>query len=205
MQAKQKKRQQMLLTAKKLFTENGFERTSMQKIADDAGVGVATLFRYFPKKEFLIIEVIKEVIEEMVPKFEAIANANKSGYDKMEAIIDAYIQYIFSTNQQAVTLLDNFEYYMSYNPVEVQLLDEIRQSYTKIGCVITQSLQHGKMDGSITLQETKLISLQTIMNLFGTAIKKYAFINLLPDSIIPVPSKEELDEVKFLILSYLKQ
>ena len=61
------------------------------------------------------------------------------------------------------------------------------------------------MDGSITLQETKLISLQTIMNLFGTAIKKYAFINLLPDSIIPVPSKEELDEVKFLILSYLKQ
>lgn len=205
MQAKQIKRQQMLLAARKLFTENGFERTTMQKIADEANVGVATLFRYFPKKELLIIEVIKEVIEEMVPNFESIANAKISGYDKMEAIIDAYIQYTFSANQQAITLLESFEYFMAYNPLEVTLLNEIRQSYTKIGRIITQVLQQGMIDGSITMKETKYITLQTIMNLFGTAIKKHAFIGLLPDAIVPVPAKEELNEVKLLILSYLKQ
>ena len=61
------------------------------------------------------------------------------------------------------------------------------------------------IDGSITMKETKYITLQTIMNLFGTAIKKHAFIGLLPDAIVPVPAKEELNEVKLLILSYLKQ
>ena len=95
---------------------------------------------------------------------------------------------------------------MAYNPpLEVQLLDEIRQSYAKIGRTITQSLQQGRMDGSITLQETKHITLHTIMNLFGTAIKKHAFISFLPDAIVPIPSREELHEVKLLILSYLTQ
>ena len=40
--AKQQKHQQMLQAAKRLFTAHGFERTSMQKIADEANVGVAT-------------------------------------------------------------------------------------------------------------------------------------------------------------------
>lgn len=204
LQAKQIKRQQMLNAARMLFTDNGFERTTMQKIADNANVGVATLFRYFPKKELLIIEVVKEVIEEMVPQFEAIAHASKSGYDKIEAILDAYIQYIFSANLQAVTLLESFEYYMAYNPVEEKLLDEIRQSYTKIGRLITHSLQQGSSDGSITSQKATHLTIQTIMNIFGTAIKKHAFISLLPDTIVPIPSKEELNELKFLILSYLK-
>ena len=39
---KQQKHQQMLQAAKRLFTAHGFERTSMQKIADEANVGVAT-------------------------------------------------------------------------------------------------------------------------------------------------------------------
>lgn len=195
----------MLVAARHLFTEYGFERTTMQKIADEASVGVATLFRYFPRKELLIIEIIKEVIEEMVPHFDKITRSSLSGYEKMEAIMDAYIQYIFTAKRDAVTLLESFEYYIAYNPVEESLLNEINQSYTKIGRVINQALEQGVQDGSIHQESAQNITVVTMMNLFGIAIKKYAFLSLLPHSIVPVPSKKGLEEVKILLLTYLKR
>lgn len=205
LQAKQRKRQQMLVAARHLFTEHGFERTTMQKIADEASVGVATLFRYFPRKELLIIEIIKEVIEEMVPFFEEIHLASSSGYEKIEAFLDAYIQYMYTANRDAVILLESFEYYIAYNPIEEDLLNEVSHSYTKIGSILNYALEQGVKECSISEEAALNLNILTMVHLFGIAVKKYAFISLLPNSIIPVPSKEALDEVKILILTYLKR
>lgn len=194
----------MLAAANKLFTEYGFEKTTMQKIADEAGVGVATVFRYFPKKELLIMEVIKEVIEEMVPRFEAIAQSQQSGYKKLDAILDAYIDYIFSANREAIILLESFEYYIAYNPMEESSTEEIYQTYTKIGRIVNQSIQDGVQDGSISLGPAEQINATTILNLFGTAIKKHAFNLLLPNVVVPIPTKEQLLQLKSMLLLYLK-
>ena len=194
----------MLSAARRLFTEYGFEKTTMQKIADEAGVGVATVFRYFPKKELLIIEVVKEVIEEMVPRFEAIAESTQSGYDKMDAILDAYINYISSANRDAIILLESFEYYIAYNPMEEPLTEEIYQTYTKVERIIDQAIQDGIQDGSISLSSTEQMNATTILNLFGTAIKKHAFNSLLSNVIVPIPTKEQLLQLKSMLLLYLK-
>ncbi|MEK4630229.1 TetR/AcrR family transcriptional regulator [Solibacillus sp. FSL R7-0682] len=205
MNVKQVKRQKMLVAAKHLFTENGFERTSMQKVADEAGVGVATLFRYFPKKEQLIIELVIEVIEGMLPHFEDINESNRNGYEKMEAILDSYIDYIFTANRQAVTLLENFEYYVTYNPIEDELINTIRSTYIRIGRCVNEAINQGIEDGSISLSGEEKITALTIMNLFGIAIKKHAFTSFLPVEIVPVPKKQELVEVKKIILNYFKK
>lgn len=194
----------MLSAARHLFTDYGFEKTTMQKIADEAGVGVATVFRYFPKKELLIIEVVKEVIEVMVPRFEEITKSPQSGYDKMDAILDAYIDYIFSANREAIILLESFEYYIAYNPMEESLTKEIYQTYAKIGRIVDQVIQDGVQDGSILLDSTEQMNAATILNLFGTAIKKHAFNSLLSNVIVPIPTKEQLFQLKSMLLLYLK-
>lgn len=198
------KKQSMLSAARKLFSEQGFKNSSMQQIADEAGVGVATLFRYFPKKDLLIVDVITEVIHEMVPIFEAIDALPNSGYDKMEKIIDAYIDYIFSANREAVTLLENFEFYIMYNTIEEELLQMIRLAYLRIGKLIQKTIDVGIKDGSIHLNNASQDTFLTIMNLFGTAIKKQAMVSFLPTEIVPVPKKTQLIEVKKLLLNYLK-
>ena len=105
--AKQQKHQQMLQAAKRLFTAHGFERTSMQKIADEANVGVAT-----------------------------------------------FVQ--------------------------------------------------GQYDGSITLHPEAQLTAHTMMNVFGIAMKKHAFTSFMPYEIFPTPKKEQLQQVKHMILHYLK-
>lgn len=204
MHAKQLKRQQMLQAAKKLFTEHGFERTTMQKIADEAHVGVATLFRYFPKKELLIIDIIIEIIEKMQPRFEAITRSNKTGFEKMEDILNAYIDYLFSANREAVTILENFEYYATYNPIDEALITDIRNAYMQVNRCIHLALLQGQEDGSITLAPAAHITAQTMMNLFGIAVKKQAFTSFMPYEIITSPTKEQLLDVKKMILNYLQ-
>lgn len=41
--------------AEVLFLKDGFKRVQMQDIADASGIGVATLFRYFSRKDQLIV------------------------------------------------------------------------------------------------------------------------------------------------------
>lgn len=202
--AKQQKHQQMLQAAKRLFTAHGFERTSMQKIADEANVGVATLFRYFPKKELLISEIVIELIEQMMPQFEAIITSEATGYEKMNVILDTYIDYIFTANREAVTILENFEYYATYNPIDVEIMANIKNAYTKIGHSITLAIAQGQQDGSITLNPEAELTAHTMMNVFGIAMKKHAFTSFMPYEIFPTPKKEQLQQVKHMILHYLK-
>lgn len=49
-QQKHQRRQNIIQTAKSLFLEQGVQHVQMQDVATASGVGIATLFRYFPKK-----------------------------------------------------------------------------------------------------------------------------------------------------------
>lgn len=48
---KQQRRVDMLVAARTLFVEHGYSRTTMDAIAEAAGVGVATVYTYFSNKE----------------------------------------------------------------------------------------------------------------------------------------------------------
>jgi AcrR family transcriptional regulator len=41
-----------------LFEANGYEQTTMEQIADAAQVGIATLYRYFPTKDQILLEPV---------------------------------------------------------------------------------------------------------------------------------------------------
>lgn len=201
---KAERRRSMISAARKLFAEYGFENTTMQNIADEAKVGVATLFRYFPRKEDLIIEVVKEAIEQQVPRFEEITQSNKTGIEKMEDVLTAYIDFISEEYRETTKLLEAFELYITFVPVEKSMLEEIEKAYGEISHIVAEIVKEGKEDGSIQLSISDEFVWNTIFSMFGTAVKKYTLYTFLPDTILPVPSKEELMMVKKFMISFLK-
>lgn len=54
-------RDKILMTAAKLFADNGFEATSMREIAESCAVTKPALYYYFPDKNTLFTEIIKTV------------------------------------------------------------------------------------------------------------------------------------------------
>lgn len=54
------KRQAILEAALELFVERGFHGTSVPSVAEKAGVGAGTIYRYFASKEALVNELFRE-------------------------------------------------------------------------------------------------------------------------------------------------
>jgi AcrR family transcriptional regulator len=51
----------ILQAASKIFLTYGFAASTIEKIAEEAGVGTATIYRYFESKENLIIQVLSKL------------------------------------------------------------------------------------------------------------------------------------------------
>ena len=52
-------RQRILESAREIFAENGID-AQMDDVADRAGVGVGTVYRHFPTKEALMVELVRQ-------------------------------------------------------------------------------------------------------------------------------------------------
>ncbi|MEW1791762.1 MULTISPECIES: TetR/AcrR family transcriptional regulator [Streptomyces] len=84
-QNKQKTRQAIEEAAARLFDEHGYADTTVSAIAQAAGVGERTFFRYFPTKEALVVGQVRDLIPRLAqllrerpaaePPYEAMRNA----------------------------------------------------------------------------------------------------------------------------------
>jgi len=61
------KRQEIVRAALVLFAEQGFHGAPMALIAERAGVGAGTIYRYFENRDILIRELYKELEAEIMP------------------------------------------------------------------------------------------------------------------------------------------
>ena len=77
------KGEQILNAAKKLFTNYGFKKVSMDEIASEAGVTKKTVYTYFSSKEELLKYCIKEELQNMR---KIIGNVESKKLDFMETV-----------------------------------------------------------------------------------------------------------------------
>ena len=77
------KEEQILNAAKKLFTNYGFKKVSMDEIASEAGVTKKTVYTYFSSKEEILKYCIKEELQNMR---KIIENVESKKLDFMETV-----------------------------------------------------------------------------------------------------------------------
>ncbi|MDT8998628.1 TetR family transcriptional regulator [Paucibacter sp. APW11] len=88
-----KTQRQILAAAVELMSRQGFEATSMKQIAREAGIGDATIYKYFPSKEKLVLGYYELALAE------ALAQAGKTrGFErftlqeKLQRLVDAVLE-----------------------------------------------------------------------------------------------------------------
>ncbi|MFI6567263.1 TetR/AcrR family transcriptional regulator [Streptomyces sp. NPDC050534] len=64
-QYKEDQRAEILAAARGCFVRNGFHRTSMQDVFAEAGKSAGAVYRYFPKKEDLIVGVAAQNLDDV--------------------------------------------------------------------------------------------------------------------------------------------
>lgn len=82
----------MLEQAAVLFHTNGISETSISDIAAAAGLDRATVYYYFPNKEAIVAEVVREAVIQSTASVAAVANSGLAPADKLRAMIVVSMQ-----------------------------------------------------------------------------------------------------------------
>ena len=85
---KQRTRSALEEAAARLFESQGFEATTVRDIAAAAGVGERTFFRYFPSKEDLVLQQVRDLIPGLMRKVRERPAAEVPLTALREAIVD---------------------------------------------------------------------------------------------------------------------
>lgn len=84
---KKQVRQAILDSAYDLFSERGYHSTTLQEIADRAGVGVSSLYSYFPSKIHLLYAVVEPWYKEAFERLEKRVAKHKAPRERLHAIL----------------------------------------------------------------------------------------------------------------------
>ncbi len=89
----QQTQRQVLQAAVELMSAQGFDGTSMKEIARAAGIGDATIYKYFPTKEKLVLGYFEQALQEAVAQ--TLATPNFDDYalqERLQRLVDAVLE-----------------------------------------------------------------------------------------------------------------
>jgi len=84
-------RARILAATRQLVARGGFREAQIAAIAADAGVSTGLIYRYFPSKAELFVEVLTEAIEAEIVVLRRAAGCHTCAREQLGAAIDAFV------------------------------------------------------------------------------------------------------------------
>jgi len=145
MAEKNQKRNDILASARSLFSERGFHNTKMEDIAQGAGVGKGTLYEYFKNKQDIFDETCTEYLKSITEDVSRIGGMDISFKEKLIMLFNERnntIDEVFDKNP--------VDYIMSYkNIISEKTLITMFSCVSKINSVIIDMIEGGKNEGVV--------------------------------------------------------
>ena len=131
--------------ATNLFMQNSINDVTIKDIALKAGVGEATIYRYFAKKESIVIACVMMLQNSVSQKYFNIQEG-KTSYEKMEIFYNSFLD-IFKDSPEYFYFIKEFDAYMyTQHPLSLKTYEKEIDKYHQ---VFLQVYEEGLKDGSL--------------------------------------------------------
>ncbi|MFB7498752.1 TetR/AcrR family transcriptional regulator [Streptomyces sp. NPDC056161] len=81
------RRQEILATAAEVFAAQGYNATTVRKIADAAGMLAGSLYYHFDSKESMVDEILSTFLDELRERYDAVLAAGTGPRETIEALV----------------------------------------------------------------------------------------------------------------------
>lgn len=148
---KQKKIEQIYSIAFQLFSKYGFQKVSVNEIAQKAKVSPATIYNYFGTKEQLYADMLMNWLDKQLEQYERILDSELSFPEKTKEIM-------LLEAQNLKILSDEFP---KVPPSEASGLAEVMESYSgqKVMRFFMKFVAMGKQEGYIHRDQTEEVTM----------------------------------------------
>lgn len=107
----EKRRQRILSEAARVFTEDGYQGATYQKIAQRCGVSRTTLYQYFRNKQQIFQYSIKQVTDLLAQGYEPLLyRQDLSPLDKLKQVMEHTVQGCYDHKDILVILFDYLQW-----------------------------------------------------------------------------------------------
>ncbi len=194
---------EILDAAKTLFAQKGIEKTTMQDIANEANLGVATVFRMFSKKEKIAVSIATLALEEILAVFQRVAQMEVTCLKKIEALFDHFIENLRNERGEHIMILENFDVYSSRLKEPVEDIEQFKKVYKEVSKTYASIIEEGKRDGSIRSTIDISASLITLLNTFAIFARKLAIQKSIFFIELDLEPEKQLKLLRQIMIEYL--
>ena len=152
---------QILEVAEKLFSENGFDGTSVRQISKEADVNVAMISYYFGSKEKMLEALLGYRLADFKIQLESILSKETSYPEKIDEIV-AFVVMRIHKNRRTHKII-NFEYSKDSRSINFEkYLQQKDENYR----VIETFVQNGQKEGVFSKKVNIPLIVPTIMGTY---------------------------------------
>lgn len=145
MSLKEAKLNFVVATSTRLFMQRSISDVTIKDIAQEAEIGEATIYRYFKKKENIVLACILSLQEEVNRNYFHLSEG-KTGFEKLEIFYESYLS-VFKTNPDYFYFVKEFDAYM-YSQKSPFLKDYEKEIY-QYKTDFLNAYELGLEDGSV--------------------------------------------------------
>lgn len=163
------KKDEILLTALKLFSEEGYDNVGVQRICDVSEVKKPTLYHYFGNKEGLLEELLMSYFSKFIDELNKLCVYKNDITNSLDSIVFHYFEFV-KNNPQFYRLVLNLSYAPEESLCYKNILSYSKEQYKLLENLFNQAEnQHGNMRG-----RSKVFSF-TFLGIINSAISYYFF------------------------------
>ena len=86
------RKEEILQTASRLFSERGYNAVSMRDLAQALGIKAASLYNHIDSKQELLATIVLAVAEEFTDSMNEIISSRTSTEEKLKAVVDLHVR-----------------------------------------------------------------------------------------------------------------
>jgi TetR/AcrR family transcriptional regulator, cholesterol catabolism regulator len=166
----QRRSEQLLTAAARLMERDGSQAVSMQAVAEEAGVSVGLIYRYFGGKDDLLLAVIVDVLDAFSTRVpDAIEAAGDNPVERLAAAFRAYCEVIDEHRHAAVLT------YRESKSLSEAGRERIKELEVATSEPLRAVLREGIEAGELVDLDVELVSYDLLLMAHGWALKHWYF------------------------------
>ncbi len=142
--------------ALELFSEKGYEATSIRDIAEKSNVKSATLYYYVKTKKDLLLNIMKNYLHQLIEVTEEKIRNSSSPKEKLKQLIRIHVKN-HGKEKLAALVVDNE--YRSLKGEDRKQVKELRSQYEQFWLEV---LEEGKSQGTFHFRDSKITAFALI-------------------------------------------
>lgn len=167
MDLKERRREEIILAAMNVFLRNGFDRSKMEAIAAEAGIGKGTIYGYFSSKEELFEKMICYNLDRYKKELSNIVTSQQSFSEKLKRLLEHHANFL-NQNVDVFHIINNGK--MLSHSMRERLIKEQDSFLKSLEKILKKGIENEEIREDIDHEVTLLCIIGAINQLAGKRI-----------------------------------